>query len=665
MSRHEKEKAFAELAVKRGWATPEQGMRCAMEHVQSQGRVLIDQVFIRNQIISAEQADEIWRELGGAPGFGPSARERVTAPRRPAPPRRTSVAQASSTASKGVSIPVVGMALAVVAGLCAAVVVVSLGGSGGGSLPPPRSLEPRPSATASQPPAAPVAVPLPRAPDPEPAAPPSKERDLLARAEEQFANAKSLFKQGDEIGSKSLVEEAGFQAEEARIKFMALQDLSSSPQIRDRIREVNQLNKMIHDRLKSAGGEGPAAQVRPSPAPTPAPAPAPAPSPWLNLPPVSKPAPAPPPEPTPPPPVPEAPPVDMAPLLTGFAAFLDKPESAGDLPSRLSAARDPFGRVAYAVSKMASAGEWKPSGEEATLLRAYAKRFLADPASIPHLEAVEFLAKEIELRKLNAPSAELAVSRTLLLGHLAALPAGDERPRPILERVAPILGLERVSGGWTCVEGAAIESARAGMAAPESLAAAFEQFKTLRDPGWELFQVFSSALLAVRAKGEAAIEATVLAVDSTKAIRYPACPAKDEAIKIKNALAKYKPCKWCKGTHQVPCDYGCDESGQVTKKCAVCNGSGLKPGYLHPPPCPEKIPGGKHTWSDPCPKCKGARGIPCRSCKAPFAPPAVDVLDVSPCQRCGGGGFLLAELKLPCVDCYGVGSRVALNSKRK
>lgn len=355
----------------------------------------------------------------------------------------------------------------------------------------------------------------------------------------------------------------------------------------------------------------------------------------------------------------------MAPILTAFAAFLDKPESSADLHSKLAAARDPLGRAAYAVVKMVTGGEWKVSAEEAALLRAYAKRYLAAPLSPPHHEAIEFLAREIEIKKQAAPSAELPAARTLLLGHLAALPRASEGVDAILKKQATTLGLERISDRWSCVEGAAIEAGRSGMAAPDTLAAAMEQFKSLREPGWELFQIFATALLAARSKGDMAQEAALLAIEAAKAIRYPPSPAREEAIKIKNVFAKFKPCKWCKGTHQVPCDYGCDEGGQVTKKCAVCNGSGLKPGYLYPPPCPEKIPGGKHTWSDPCPKCKGSRGIPCRSCKAPFAPPPADLLDAQPCRTCAGGGFLLPELKLPCVDCYGVGARISLNPRRK
>lgn len=672
MSRLEKEKAFAELAVKKGWATPEQGMRCAMEHVQSQGRFLIDQIFIRNKIISADQADEIWKELGGAPGLGVTSREREATPRRAAPPRRTPIAPSSAVPARRGSLSTVAIAVAVAAALVAVLAVVTLTRNGSAApwtaSPAPRPAEPR--APSPSLPAPPPAVPIPPPPQPEPA-PVSKERDLLALAEEQFENAKSLFKQGDELGSKKLVEEAGFQAEEARIKFMALQDLAGSPQIRDRIKEVNQLNKMIHDRLKSAGGPPPPAPIEAHPA-TPAPPPAPPPpptaqkNPWSSFPPPPRPAdPASPPAAALPPAPSDPPAPDMAPVLTSFAAFLEKPETPGDLPSKLSLARDPFGRAAYAVVKMIASGEWKPSAEESTLLRAYAKRFLTDPMSLPHQDAIEFFAKEIELRKLAAPSAEYPVSRTLLLGHLAASQGAGDRLDAILKKHAASLGLEKVSDRWICIEGAAFEAGRSGMSSPETLAAALDQFKAVRDPGWELFQIFSTALLAVRSKGETAQEATLLAIESAKSIRYPPCPAKDEAMKIKNLLSKFRPCKWCKGTNRVPCDYGCDESGQVTKKCAVCNGTGLKPGYLYPPPCPEKIAGGKHTWSDPCPKCKGARNISCRSCKAPFAPPPADLLDSQTCRICSGGGFLLPELKLPCTDCYGVGVRVSLNPKRK
>lgn len=156
MSRLEKEKSFAELAVKKGWATPEQGMRCAMEHVQSQGRTLIDQVFIRNKIISADQADEIWRELGGAPGLGASSHSRETFSRRPAPLRRTAAAPAPAASSRGSSGPAIAIAIGAVAVLGAALAVVSLTGNGSPTAPPPPPLrhaaEPRAASTPPPPP---------------------------------------------------------------------------------------------------------------------------------------------------------------------------------------------------------------------------------------------------------------------------------------------------------------------------------------------------------------------------------------------------------------------------------------------------------------------------------------------------------------------------------
>jgi len=663
MSRAEKEKAFVELAVKRGLATAEQGMRCAMEHVESQGRLLIDQVFIRNKIISADQATEIWKDLGGAPGLGRPRDSQTPIPlirRTPLVRRATSVQPSSAQPSRSLA-PLLLVVGVVAAGLVVFVIVMT-----GGSLKTPAQVSGRISEpAASTPSPAPRSSPMP-APPPAPSeAPPSKEMGLLAKAEEQLESAKQMFKQGDELGSRKLLEEAGFRAEEARIKFMALQDITSSQSTRDKLKEVNQLNKMIHDRLKSAGGPPPSiVEVRP--APTPAPAPASIQTPWAEPPKPGQPAVIESAIPPAPAPASEPPPLDVTPLLKTFAAFLEKvdsPADASDLAAKLAPSRAPATQIACAVTKMVSSGEWRPSPEEGAHLRAYAKKFLAEPASVSHADAVEFLLKEMELRKLTTPVLEMPVTRALVLGHVAALPPKDPRIEPLLKKHAAMLGIEPVADRWACLEGGAIEAARAALGSPEAFAATLDQFKSVREPAWEIFQALASAWLAVKSRGEAAIAVMSFAVDQTRAVRYPASPAKDEVQRIKAFLAKYKPCKWCKGSHQVPCDYGCDDNGEITKKCAVCNGSGLKPGYLYPPPCPEKVPGGKHTWNDKCPKCKGARGMPCRSCKAAWAPPPADAFDVTPCKACSGGGFALGPVKLPCVDCYGLGSRLALKKK--
>ncbi|HLG42986.1 MAG TPA: hypothetical protein VI643_06440 [Planctomycetota bacterium] len=656
MSRAEKEKAFVELAVKKGLATAEQGMRCAMEHVESQGRLLVDQIFVRNKIISMDQAAEIWNDLGGAPGLGRPRETHAPPPliRRATLVRRaTSIQPASAAPSRSLGLLLLVIGAAAV-GLGAVLFVMT-----GGSSKVPAQLPERVSQT-------PTPVQAPRlpshaaAPSPAPTpaeAPPSKEMGLLSKAEEQLASAKEMFKQGDELGSRKLLEEAGFRAEEARIKFLALQDMTSSQSVRDKLKEVNQLNKMIHDRLKSAGAPSPLViEVRPAPAPSAtlwATPPKPAQPAVIE----SGPAPAPTPEPMP---------VDVIPLLKTFAAFLEKadaPTGASDLATKLAASRTCDAQVAYAVTKMIGSGEWRPAPEEAALLRVYAKKHLSDPAVISHADAINFLLKEMELRKLDTPSIEMPATRALVLGHVASLPPKDPKVEPLLKKHSNLLGIDPVADRWVCIEGAAIEAARAALDSPETFAATLDQFKSVREPAWEIFQALASAWLAVRIKGETAMEAMTFAVDQTKAVKYPASPAKDDVLKIKTFLAKYKPCKWCKETHRSPCDYGCDENGEITKKCAVCNGSGLKPGYLHAPPCPERVPGGKHTWNDKCPKCKGARGMPCRSCKAVWAAPSADLIEVTPCQPCSGGGFLLGAIKLPCVECYGLGSRLALKKK--
>lgn len=119
--------------------------------------------------------------------------------------------------------------------------------------------------------------------------------DLLGIAAGQLAAAKELYRRGDEMGSRELLEEAGFKAEEARVKFQALQDVvtgSQADEVRARLRETLQLAKLINDSRKKFTGAkpeppppivkpGPDAKeadpvVKPEPAPEPPPSPKPA-----------------------------------------------------------------------------------------------------------------------------------------------------------------------------------------------------------------------------------------------------------------------------------------------------------------------------------------------------------------------------------------------------
>jgi hypothetical protein len=124
--------------------------------------------------------------------------------------------------------------------------------------------------------------------------------NILAVAMGQLAAAKELYRRGDETGSADLLQEAGFKAEEARVKFQALQDVvvgAQADEVRSKLRETLQLVKLINDsRKKFAGKPG---DPEPDPGAKPAPPivkPVPAPGP-NDAEPVVKPEPVP--EPTP------------------------------------------------------------------------------------------------------------------------------------------------------------------------------------------------------------------------------------------------------------------------------------------------------------------------------------------------------------------------------
>jgi hypothetical protein len=113
---------------------------------------------------------------------------------------------------------------------------------------------------------------------------------IQARADKLFDEAKASY---DEARSKSLLPrfiDAGFKLEEARIKFLVLQEVGSPEKQKfaaDRMRAINQLNKLIHDGKVAVGGlssEGtypkgeppspskdPVPEVRPLPVPAPEP----------------------------------------------------------------------------------------------------------------------------------------------------------------------------------------------------------------------------------------------------------------------------------------------------------------------------------------------------------------------------------------------------------
>lgn len=102
---------------------------------------------------------------------------------------------------------------------------------------------------------------------------------ILERADKLLEEAKSAYEEGRTRTSVSSFVDAGFKLEEARIKYLVLQEIGQGEKQKlaaDRLRAVNQLNKLINNgKLAVSGGsEGPAPAKLPADSPAPAPEPA-------------------------------------------------------------------------------------------------------------------------------------------------------------------------------------------------------------------------------------------------------------------------------------------------------------------------------------------------------------------------------------------------------
>lgn len=100
---------------------------------------------------------------------------------------------------------------------------------------------------------------------------------VLEKADALLEEAKSAYEAARDKASGSGFVDAGFKLEEARIKFIVLQEIGSPEKQKiagDRLRAVNQLAKLIHDGKVAVSGSpaGPAAEKLPSPDSPPAPA---------------------------------------------------------------------------------------------------------------------------------------------------------------------------------------------------------------------------------------------------------------------------------------------------------------------------------------------------------------------------------------------------------
>src|SRR5689334_3990019 len=73
---------------------------------------------------------------------------------------------------------------------------------------------------------------------------------ILERADARLEEAKAAYEEARSKSSVSAFVDAGFKLEEARIKYIVLQEIGSPEKQKtaaDRLRAVNQLSKLIHD----------------------------------------------------------------------------------------------------------------------------------------------------------------------------------------------------------------------------------------------------------------------------------------------------------------------------------------------------------------------------------------------------------------------------------
>src|SRR6266852_8075922 len=96
---------------------------------------------------------------------------------------------------------------------------------------------------------------------------------ILERADKLLEEAKAAYEDAAANSSVQTFIDAGFKLEEARIKYLVLQEIGSADKQKlaaDRLRAVNQLSKLIHDGKVAVGGTpaepAPAKPVEPNPA---------------------------------------------------------------------------------------------------------------------------------------------------------------------------------------------------------------------------------------------------------------------------------------------------------------------------------------------------------------------------------------------------------------
>ncbi|HLY10541.1 MAG TPA: NPCBM/NEW2 domain-containing protein [Planctomycetota bacterium] len=109
---------------------------------------------------------------------------------------------------------------------------------------------------------------------------PAQDDKILERGDKLLEEAKAAYQEARSKNSVTAFVDAGFRLEEARIRFIVLQEIGAPERQKtaaDRLRAVNQLSKLIHDgkvAISGGAGEAPPSKPEDSPAPPPDPDPA-------------------------------------------------------------------------------------------------------------------------------------------------------------------------------------------------------------------------------------------------------------------------------------------------------------------------------------------------------------------------------------------------------
>jgi hypothetical protein len=331
--------------------------------------------------------------------------------------------------------------------------------------------------------------------------------------------------------------------------------------------------------------------------------------------------------------------------------------SRAEVKSVLRAADTPAARSLYFVVVRLDARYGTMDPADSAVLREYVKRF-RNPGPPDDAAAFQFLAGEIA--KSKEPR-RLWISRAFVLAHLESV---RQSPKAALAA----LNLVEAPEGPLAAEGRIVEEVREtfGQVPFAEIEKLLELEAVSSDPGLKVFRALCMLAGAFQpADPKVACEAFQKAARALAAAPLEGSSHKPALDAIRTRLEGLKFCKRCGGTHELRCDFlGCAE-GKVVKRCVMCNGTGKNPQSYSEPnrqsPCPAKVPGGSHTWTDSCTRCGGSGKLPCKACKGPLQIPAVEeVYELVPCETCSQTGFLLQNVRLPCPDCFGFGSAVAL-----